>query len=46
MAVGSGLGGGCTSGHRVSGMGLMTVSSYVSKFAAFAAAITVSQLVA
>ncbi|KAI3398827.1 hypothetical protein diail_8518 [Diaporthe ilicicola] len=44
MAVGSRLGGGCSSGHGISGMGLMSVSSFVSMFAAFAAAISVSKL--
>lgn len=44
MAVGSRVGGGCTSGHGISGMGLMSVSSFVSMFAAFAAAIAVTQL--
>ncbi|KAK2614327.1 hypothetical protein N8I77_001165 [Diaporthe amygdali] len=44
MAVGSRLGGGCTSGHGISGMGLMSVSSFVSMIATFAAAIAVSKL--
>lgn len=44
MAVGSRLGGGCSSGHGISGMGLMSVASFVTMFAAFAAAITVSKL--
>lgn len=44
MALGSRLGGGCSSGHGVSGMGLMSVSSFVSMFATFAAAIAVSRL--
>lgn len=44
MAVGSRLGGGCSSGHGISGMGLMSVSSFVSMFATFAAAIAVSKL--
>lgn len=44
MAVGSRLGGGCSSGHGISGMGLMSVASFVSMFACFAAAITVSTL--
>ena len=44
MAVGSRLGGGCSSGHGISGMGLMSVASFVSMFATFAAAITVSKL--
>lgn len=44
MAVGSRLGGGCASGHGISGMGLMSVSSFVSMFATFAAAIAVSKL--
>lgn len=44
MAVGSRLGGGCASGHGISGMGLMSVSSFVSMSATFAAAIAVSKL--
>lgn len=44
MAVGSRLGGGCSSGHGISGMGLMSVASFVSMFATFAAAIAVSTL--
>ncbi|KAK7748817.1 hypothetical protein SLS53_000841 [Cytospora paraplurivora] len=44
MAVGSRIGGGCTSGHGISGMGLMSVSSFVSMFATFAAAAAVSWL--
>ncbi|KAG8167239.1 hypothetical protein KVR01_002928 [Diaporthe batatas] len=44
MAVGSRLGGGCSSGHGISGMGLMSVASFVSMFAAFAAAFAVSRL--
>jgi uncharacterized membrane protein YedE/YeeE len=44
MAVGSRLGGGCSSGHGISGMGLMSVASFVSMFATFAAAITLSTL--
>ncbi|ROW13261.1 hypothetical protein VPNG_04807 [Cytospora leucostoma] len=44
MAVGSRVGGGCTSGHGISGMGLMSVSSFVSIFATFAAAAAVSWL--
>lgn len=44
MAVGSRLGGGCSSGHGISGMGLMSVASFVSMIATFAAAITVSRL--
>lgn len=44
MAVGSRLGGGCSSGHGISGMGLMSVASFVSMFATFAAAIAVSRL--
>ncbi|KAG6366208.1 hypothetical protein INS49_000384 [Diaporthe citri] len=44
MAVGSRLGGGCSSGHGISGMGLMSVASFVSMFATFAAAIAVSKL--
>lgn len=44
MAVGSRVGGGCTSGHGISGMGLMSVSSFVSMFATFAAAAAVSWL--
>ncbi|KAL1876529.1 hypothetical protein Daus18300_002773 [Diaporthe australafricana] len=44
MAMGSRLGGGCSSGHGISGMGLMSVSSFVSMFATFAAAIAVSRL--
>lgn len=42
MAVGSRLGGGCSSGHGISGMGLMSVASFVSMFAAFAAAFAVA----
>jgi uncharacterized membrane protein YedE/YeeE len=44
MAVGSRLAGGCTSGHGISGMGLMSVASFVSMAAAFAAAIALSSL--
>lgn len=44
MAVGSRLGGGCSSGHGISGMGLMSVASFVSMFATFAAAMAVSRL--
>lgn len=44
MAVGSRVGGGCTSGHGISGMGLMSVSSFVSMFATFAAAAAASWL--
>lgn len=44
MAVGARLGGGCSSGHGISGMGLMSVASFVSMFATFAAAIAVSRL--
>ncbi|KKY36879.1 hypothetical protein UCDDA912_g03106 [Diaporthe ampelina] len=44
LAVGSRLGGGCASGHGISGMGLMSVSSFVSMFATFVAAIAVSKL--
>lgn len=44
MAVGSRLGGGCSSGHGISGMGLMSVASFVSMFAAFAAAFAVAGL--
>ncbi|KUI68170.1 hypothetical protein VM1G_04240 [Cytospora mali] len=44
MAVGSRVAGGCASGHGISGMGLMSVSSFVSMFATFAAAIAVSRV--
>lgn len=44
MAVGSRVGGGCASGHGISGMGLMSVSSFVTMFGTFAAAISVSLL--
>lgn len=44
MAVGSRLGGGCSSGHGISGMGLMSVASFVSMGACFAAAMAVSRL--
>ncbi|ROW05114.1 hypothetical protein VSDG_00394 [Cytospora chrysosperma] len=44
MALGSRVAGGCTSGHGISGMGLMSVSSFVSMVAAFSAAIAVTQL--
>lgn len=44
MAVGSRLGGGCSSGHGISGMGQMSVASFVSMFAAFAAAFALSRL--
>lgn len=42
MAVGSRMAGGCASGHGISGMALMSLSSVVTMFATFAAAICVS----
>lgn len=43
MAVGSRLAGGCASGHGISGLALMSMSSVVTMFATFAAAIGVSK---
>lgn len=44
MAVGARMGGGCTSGHGISGMALLSMSSVVTMVAAFAAAIGVASL--
>lgn len=45
MAVGSRIAGGCASGHGISGLALMSMSSLVTMVATFAAAIGVSKYV-
>ncbi|PSR80168.1 hypothetical protein BD289DRAFT_485125 [Coniella lustricola] len=46
MAVGSRMAGGCASGHGISGMALMSMSSLVTMASVFAAAMGVSKLTA
>ncbi|KAI0817846.1 hypothetical protein GGR55DRAFT_673675 [Xylaria sp. FL0064] len=45
LAVGSRIGGGCTSGHGITGISLLSVSSFVSVAAMFAGAFTTAALI-
>ncbi|KAI1274375.1 hypothetical protein F5Y07DRAFT_401461 [Xylaria sp. FL0933] len=45
LAVGSRIGGGCTSGHGITGISLLSVSSFVSVAAMFAGAFTTGALI-
>ncbi len=45
LAVGSRIGGGCTSGHGITGISLLSVSSFVSVAAMFAGALSAAALI-
>ncbi|KAI0966829.1 hypothetical protein F4678DRAFT_448298 [Xylaria arbuscula] len=45
MAIGSRIGGGCTSGHGITGISLLSVSSFVSVAAMFAGAFSTAALI-